>query len=106
MRPFDGPDLILFLATLAGLALASWLIAQRISRHVPELQGDRRRKYPKVNKLQGVTIHPTDYVPIISARGNRKRDLTQMLELSGKPTTGRQRVMLRKQLARVARAVA
>jgi hypothetical protein len=106
--PFDGSDLIVFLFALAYLAVASWLIALWVSRHVPELQGAKHRKprYPKIDKLQGVKVYPTDYVPITSARGTRKRRLTQMLELAGKPTTGRQRVMLSKQLGRVARAVA
>lgn len=108
MRLFDVPDLIVFLATIATLAVTSWLIAVRISRHVPELQGKQKGKpkYPPRNKLQGVTVHPTDYVPITSARGTRKRDLTQMLTLAGRPTSGRQRVMLGKELGRLARAAA
>jgi hypothetical protein len=98
-------ELIPFLALVAALVVASWLIALRVSRRVPELQGSKQRKpkYPPRDKLQGVKVHPTDYVPITSARGNRKRDLTQMLALAGRPTSGRQRTTLRKQLARVAR---
>lgn len=102
-------SMLSFLLLLTVLAAVAWLIARQVSRHVPEIAAGgpvRRKRYqwPTFGKMHGVKVHPTDYVPIRSARGNRKRDLTTMLALAGRPTSGRQRRALAKQLNRLAAA--